>query len=99
MMGDRPDARGLIDAARHALRERLIGHLPETTRLEALKILRALDIAARELDTPHDHGIDHAALASAIRAGHHDGDMALHARLLDEARARLAIANPRSLRP
>jgi hypothetical protein len=33
----------------------------------------------------------------AIRAGRHDGDPELHSRLLDDARQRLAVANPRYL--
>jgi len=37
------------------------------------------------------------ALAAAIRAGRHDGDLDLHARLLADAAARTAIANPKAL--
>ena len=96
-MRDRPDARGLIDAARAALSERLIPDLPEGQRQEALKVLRALDIARRELDAPADPDDDRAALVAAIRAGRHDGDSALFERLSIDVRARLALSDPDKL--
>jgi hypothetical protein len=97
-MGDQPDASGLLDVALLALRERLVPLLRDDARIEALKIIRALEIARRELDAPSVEARDAAALLAAIRAGRHDDDAGLHASLLAEVRARVAVANPADLK-
>src|SRR5262245_53539541 len=94
---DRPDAAELLAVARAALEAEIIPGLAGETRLSGLMVARAMAIAERELRAPVAPLPDAPALAAAIRAGRHDGDRELHARLLADAAARLAIANPKAL--
>lgn len=96
---DRPDAAELLAVARKTLLEELVPALPEEKRYQALMIANALAIAGRALAAPPAEdlaGLE--ALAGEIRAGQHDGDAALHARLLRWAEARTAVANPKALK-
>jgi hypothetical protein len=62
-----------------------------------MMIASALSMAERELRRPPAGLLEAWPLVHAIRAGRHDGDPELHSRLLDDARQRLAVANPRYL--
>jgi hypothetical protein len=92
-----PDAANLLETARQSLLTTLLPALPEHLRLEARMVARAIEIAAR-------HAADHATpacpagLAQEIRAGRHDNCADTLARLRADARARLAVSDPRALR-
>jgi len=92
-----PDARNLLATARAALLERLLPALPAEYRLEARMVARAMEIAARMAEDDAQPACD-AALAAGIRAGAHDDDAAVLARLRADARARVAVSNPKALR-
>jgi len=92
---EKPDARNLLETARAALLDSLLPALPPEKRLEARMVASAMAIAARSIGAP-DMPAD-AALAAAIRAGRLDDDPTLTGRLRREARARLAISDPRVL--
>lgn len=94
---DHPDPAGLVAAARECFAAEIQPFLRDDLRLAGLMIANALAIAERELRTPPQGLIDAWPLVHAIRAGNHDGDAALHARLAADARERLSIANPRYL--
>jgi hypothetical protein len=94
---DRPDAVELLRVARASLEAEILPGLAGEARLTGLMVARAMAIAERELRAPVAEFPDAAALAAAIRAGRHDGDLDLHARLLADAAARTAIANPKAL--
>ncbi|MBM3628815.1 MAG: hypothetical protein FJX21_13445 [Alphaproteobacteria bacterium] len=94
---DHPDAAGLLAAAREEFAREIQPFLKDDLRLSGLMIASALSMAERELRRPPDGFLDAWPLVHALRAGRHDGDGNLHARLLDDARRRLAIANPRYL--
>lgn len=96
-MQEAPDAPNLLATARAVLLERLLPALPAESRLEARMVVRAMEIAARMATDAAQPACD-AALAAAIRAGAHDGDAAVLAMLRADARARLAVSNPRALR-
>ena len=94
-MQEKPDATDLLHTARAVLLEKLLPALPEHAVLDARMVASAMAIAMRALAAaamPAEPG-----LAAAIRAGRHDDDPALIARLRDTARARLAVSNPRAL--
>jgi len=96
---DRPAAAELLAVARKSLLEDLVPALPEDKRYQALMVANALAIAGRELEQPpREDAAALEALARAIRAGRHDGDAVVHARLLAWARARTAATNPRALK-
>jgi len=92
---DRPDAAGLIAIARAAFAEEIQPFLKDDLRVSGLMIASALAIAARELRLPPEGILDPWPLVHALRAGTRDGDTALYQRLLADAEARVAIANPR----
>jgi hypothetical protein len=92
---DLPDAAGLIEAARAAFLAEIQPMLRDDQRLTGLMIASALAIAARELRLPPEGILDPWPLVHALRAGTRDGDTALYQRLLADAEARVAIANPR----
>ncbi|MBL8700185.1 MAG: hypothetical protein JNK67_17540 [Alphaproteobacteria bacterium] len=94
---DRPDAAELLAIARDVFSRELQPVLPPGLRLSGLMVLNALGIAERELRLPRPGLLDARPLAHAIRAGRHDRDVALHAELLEDARTRVAVANPRYL--
>jgi hypothetical protein len=93
---DRPDAAELLAVARATLEAAILPGLAGATRLDGLMVARAMAIAEREIRAPAAGLPDASALAAAIRAGRRDGDRELHARLLADAAARLAIANPKA---
>ena len=96
---DRPQCAELLAVARRTLLDELVPALPEDKRYQALMVANALAIAGRALEQPDRE--DPAALevlAAAIRAGRHDGDAVVHARLLAWAMARTAITNPKALK-
>ncbi|MDB5408491.1 MAG: hypothetical protein JWL84_3403 [Rhodospirillales bacterium] len=106
---DRPDAAELIAIALARFREEILPVLPADRRLAALMIANALGIAERELAAGGDDGTIAAAFATLIgetadavpafvadlRRGRWDDDADLHHLLLQDAKARVAIANPR----
>lgn len=94
---DHPDAAGLIAAAREDFAREIQPFLKDELRMSGLMIASALAIAERELRRPPAGILEAWPLVHAIRAGRHDGDTSLHATLLEDARERLAIANPRYL--
>ena len=49
-MRERPAGGELIDLARHVLRQELLAALPEGRRYQALMVLNALGIAARQIE-------------------------------------------------
>jgi hypothetical protein len=96
---DRPRGAELLAVARRALLEELVPALPEDRRYQALMVANALAIAGRELAQPdREDPAALEALAAAIRAGRHDGDAVIHARLLAWATARTAVTNPKALK-
>ena len=94
---DHPDAAGLLAAAREEFAREIQPFLKDDLRLSGLMVASALAMAERELRRPAAGMLDAWPMVHAVRAGRHDGDGALHARLLNDARERLAIANPRYL--
>jgi hypothetical protein len=94
---DHPDAAGLIAAARACFAAEIQPFLRDDLRLTGLMIANALAIAERELRAPPQGLLDAWPLVHALRAGSHDDDPALHARLVADARERLSVANPRYL--
>lgn len=94
-MTDRPDARELLEIARATFMAEVLPLLPPDQRLSALMVANALGIAARELSA--ELPVIPPVTVADIRAGRHDGDAALHAALLAEAKARVAVSNPRYL--
>lgn len=92
---DRPDAAGLIAVARAAFHGEIQPFLKDDLRVTGLMIASALSIAERDLRHPVVGFLDAWPLVHAIRAGRHDADRDLHARLLSDARARLENSNPR----
>jgi hypothetical protein len=95
---DHPDAAGLIEIARSAFTAEIQPYLRDDLKVTGLMIVNALSIAERELRTPPQGLLDAWPLVHAIRAGAHDADAALHARLSDDAAERLSVANPRYLK-
>ena len=93
---DRPDAAELLAVARAALERDILPGLAGDARLAALMAARAMAIAEREIRNPLLGMLDAGPLIEAIRAGRHDDDRALHARLVADAAARVAIANPKA---
>ena len=83
----------LIAEAEAALRRDIAPGGPDA-RYHALLAANALAMARRELSHPSQ---DAPADVAAIRAGAHDDDAALHARLLAAARHRAWIADPDSI--
>lgn len=85
------DALDLIATAEALLRD-AVAPGGADARYHVLLAANALAMARRELSSPPP-APDHADPA-AIRAGRHDGDRALHDRLLRDARRRAWIADP-----
>jgi hypothetical protein len=94
---DRPDAAELLAAARSALEREVLPGLAGEARVAGRMVARAMAIAEREIRDPVLGILDALALIEAIRAGRHDADRDLHARLLADADARVAIADPKAL--
>ena len=94
-MNDQPDARNLIEIARATLNAEILPLLPADRRLTGLMIANALGIAAREL-AAQKTAASGPAIAD-IRGGRHDSDKTLYDALLDDARRRVAAANPKYL--
>lgn len=98
-MSDAPD---LLAEAERALREGLAPALQGEARYLALLAAKAVATARRALAAEAALAAAEAALCAdpaAIRAGAHDGDAALSARLLEAARLRAWIADPAALTP
>ena len=104
---DEPGALGLLTEAQRTLRERVLPGLTGDARLAALMVASALGMAERELvmgegarpDVHYGAGAGAAALVAALRAGRHDGDLDVHARLAQANRLRVGIAKPALLAP
>ncbi len=94
---DRPDAAELIAVARSAFQAEVMPFLRDELRVTGLMIAHALAIAERELRDPASGILDAWPLVHAIRAGRHDSDTALHARLRADCVERVAVANPKFL--
>lgn len=94
---DRPDAAELIAVARAAFQAELMPLLRDEFRVTGLMIMNALAVAERELRDPAPGILDAWPVVHAIRAGRHDENSDLHARLLRDAADRVAIANPKYL--
>jgi aminoglycoside phosphotransferase (APT) family kinase protein len=107
---DRPTAEELLEAARAALGEHVLGGLEGRAAFELRVALRALGMVGRELRYSAEHerlraaalarlgAGDEAELAGAIRAGALRGREAeLCAVLREIVRAKLEVANPRYL--
>jgi hypothetical protein len=95
---DHPDAAGLIAIARSCFAAEIQPFLRDDLRITGLMIANALSIAERELRAPPQGLLDPWPLVHAIRAGVHDSDAVLHARLSADAAERLSVANPRYLK-
>ncbi len=94
---DRPDAAELLAVAREAFAREILPFLEDDPRVTALMVASAMAIAEREMRLPVSGVLDAGPLVEAIRAGRHDGDGALWARLLIDATLRTALANPKAL--
>ena len=96
-------ARGidLLEQAATELREGLAPQLSGPARYQALLAVSAVATAAREARAAPYLALAEAVLAgldvAAIRAGAHDHDAGVHARLQTRAALRAWIADPRSL--
>jgi aminoglycoside phosphotransferase (APT) family kinase protein len=108
---DRPTAIELLDAARGALGEHVLGELSGRPAFELRVTLRALGIVRRELEGANERAALHVRaltqlgvaseheLAEAVRGGAFDGrDEALRAGLREIVRAKLEVSNPSYLR-
>jgi hypothetical protein len=96
-MRDRPSGTELLDIARETLLTSLLSASKDEQRLMALMIGNAMAIAARESEAkPSDEDVSRD-LVEAIREAAHDSDRALYDRLLADARARVALSNPKYL--
>jgi hypothetical protein len=94
------DALDLLAEAQRTLREELAPRLDGEARYLALLASNAVATARRELVAAGPLAALGAAAnadAAAIRAGAHDGDAALFARLLAAARLKAWIADPAAL--
>jgi aminoglycoside phosphotransferase (APT) family kinase protein len=104
---DRPTAIELLEAARGALGEHVLGELSGRPAFELRVTLRALGIVRRELEQAREHAALHLGaltqlgvaseheLAGAVRSGAFDGrDRALRAALREIVRAKLKVSNP-----
>lgn len=94
---DRPDAAELLAVARETFAREILPLLKDDPRVTALMVVSAMGIAERELRMPVGGLLDAGPLVEAIRAGRHDADGALWARLLIDATLRTALANPKAL--
>jgi hypothetical protein len=94
---DRPDAAELIAIALARFRAEILPVVPAEQRLTALMIANALGIAGREQTAPGDGilGETGAGFVADMRSGRWDDDAEMHRLLLQDAKARVAIANPR----
>jgi hypothetical protein len=94
---DRPDAAELIAVALARFRAEILPIVPPDRRLTALMIANALGIAERGLTAPQDGilGETGTGFVADLRRGRWDGDAEVHRLLLRDAKARVAIANPR----
>jgi len=90
-----PEGLDLLDEAARLLREELAPTLTGEARYHTLLAANAVAMAGREAGMKAEP--DDAALVAAIRAGAHDGDGALHARLLASAARRAWVADPGAL--
>ena len=104
-MSDPPRGGRLLQLARDALLRDLLKSLPKDRQLDARMIANAMAIAERELWAAERGAAQTGAktavsekLAVEVRAGRHDGDEVTHRMLVERARDRLAIANPKALR-
>ena len=90
------EAFSLLDGAAEVLRA-LAPSLPGEGRYAALLSASAVATARRDLALAERIAAARAALpagSAAIRAGEHDGDAGLHARLLAHAELRAWVADP-----
>lgn len=88
-------SRAVLEEIARQARKVLAPALSGEARYTALLIAKAAETEARALS--HPPAPPEPGLSAAIRAGAHDGDMALHARLRDDARQRAWIAEPSSV--
>lgn len=91
-----PEGLDLLDEAARLLREALAPTLTGEARYNALLAANAVAMARREAGL-EEATQEEADLAAAIRAGAHDGDGALHGRLLAQAARRAWVADPGAL--
>jgi hypothetical protein len=105
---DRPDAAELVAIALASFRAEVLPVIPPEKRLAALMIANALGIAERELAGQEKATLAASvaaligetaevvpAFVADLRRGRWDADADMHRRLLQDAKARVAIANPR----
>lgn len=93
----RPAPADLLAIARATLLAEVVPDLSGRARFAALMAASAMAIAERALRLPPAEPLDDKALCAAIRAGGHDDDAALAARLLAAAEAECRISAPRAL--
>lgn len=96
-MRDRPSGPELLDIARETLLTELLSAPKDEQRLMALMIGNAMAIAARDAEAKLGDDDVSRDLVEAIREAAHDSDRALYDRLLTDARARVALSNPKYL--
>jgi hypothetical protein len=95
---EQPDAASLLEIARETLQREVIPQLLGDARFKALMVANAMAIARRAAAQPPVPDLaDAPALVAAIRAGAHDDDAALAARLRAHAEARCRISAPKAL--
>ena len=92
-----PEGSVLLAEARRVTMEELLPLLPEARRYDARMIANAMAIVGRELSALRPPAPALKSLASAIRAGKHDMDVALRDRLAADVLSRLAVSNPKAL--
>ncbi len=93
-----PDAVALLEIARLTLQTEIIPGLTGDARFKALMVANAMAIAQRAAEQGMVTGLPDAdGLCRAIRAGLHDDDQALAARLRALAEARCRISAPKAL--
>ncbi|MCC7425802.1 MAG: hypothetical protein IT557_02755 [Alphaproteobacteria bacterium] len=100
MTPDRPDAAELLAIARTTLMTEIVPALSGEQRLAGLMIANALGLAGREVAArmpPDESAVaaEDRAVVNSIRAGVLDHAIDIHDRLLRDAEARVAIANPK----
>ncbi|MDP5307416.1 hypothetical protein [Paracoccus spongiarum] len=97
-----PAALDLLDDTARVLREDLAAALTGEQRYQALLAANAIATARRAIAVSARLQAAEGAIGAdvaAIRAGRHDGDAALHGRLLHAARLRAFVADPVALSP
>ncbi len=94
---EQPDAAALLAVALDTLRQEVIPQLQGDVRFKALMVANAMAIALRASSVAAPDLPEAVQLAAAIRAGHHDDDAVLAARLRAHAEARCQVSAPKAM--